>query len=208
MSRSTIFVSLLVLLAVAGCGPTPLQAPSSPAFAPTPYEPTLQPSPVGLPTPSPLPPPTATATALPTPTSPPAAPPYGPTETNTPTNTPTVQPTLMQVRVSETTVTPNQLSWKAGEFVKLMLDDMGNSPFEFQVQNLTADNVVPDESLAGPVPEDQKSTVDSDASNGTVHLFAMPQGNASVSIMASKAGSYPFTVKIAGKTLTGTITIQ
>ncbi len=203
----TLIASALILLAITACSDTgtALQVPASDAFQPTPYEVTPGATPAGLATPTPLPAPTNTPTETPAPTQGPTS---AATPTEVPTNTPTVTPNTVVITVSDTQVLPGQVTLKNGQFVQLFVRNSGSGELEFNVQNLQPDTVVADESLAGPVPTDQLGTVDNDASNGMIHLFAMTQGSAMAKFTPTKPGSYPFTCKINGKQLTGTITVQ
>ncbi len=201
----TLLISAFILLTVAACSSTALQVPASDAFLPTPYEPTLGPTPVGLATSSPTPKPTATGTNTPTETS---APTTAATPTNTPTNTPTVAPQSIMVQVTDSQIAPSQINLTNGVFTRLTFTNQGSTEYELQVQNLQPDDVTPDESLAGVVSSDQLGTVTSDAGNGAIHLFAIPQGSAAVSFTPNKAGTYPFTVKFNDKQLNGSIIVH
>ncbi len=197
-----IAASALLLLLAAGC------ASASAAFQPnTSLEPTLGPTPAGLAAATPAPP-VATGTVPPTETAVPTLQPNAPTPTNTPTNTPTVLPAAIMISVTDKTVAPSQVTLTAGKFIRLIIQNQGSGEYEFQVLNLKPDDVTADESLAGSVSSDQLSTVDDDAGNGKIHLFAKPQGAASVTFTPAKKGTFPFTITINGQQLTGNVVVQ
>ncbi len=198
----TIIALVLVLLIAAGCGATPgAQA----AFQPTPYLPTLAPTPAGLPAPTAVPPPTATAAPSPTETE-------GPTSSAPPTPTPSITPTVnaqtTMFYVTDTTVAPNQITVKSGQFVRLVVANMGTVNAEFLIQNLKSDNILSDESLAGPISQDLLTKVQDKANNGMIQLYITPQGSAAVSFTPKQAGTFPFVVNIGGHQLSGKIVVQ
>ncbi len=199
-----IFASVLVLLLAAGCG-TPVPEGAFAGAATTVYEPTIGPTPQGLPAATPMPPPTGTAAPTQVPTEGPtsSAPP-----TNTPTSTPVQTPQSTMIAVTDTQVMPNQITLRNGQFARLMFQNQGSVDFELTVQNLKPDNVFPDESMAGNLLKDQLDKVNNDAGNGVIHLFAAPQGTAVVIFTPKQTGTFPFTVTIAGHQLTGNIVVQ
>ncbi len=110
--------------------------------------------------------------------------------------------------VTDTQVTPGQITLTAGQFVRLIFQNQGTVDFELVVQNLKPDNVFPDESMGGNLSKQQLDKVNNDAGNGSVHLLAAPQGTAIVTFTPNQKGSFPFTVNIAGHPLSGTIVVQ
>ncbi len=195
-----IFACALVLLIVAAC------SPASAAFQPnTAYEPTLGPTPQGLAAATPVPLPTGTAVPTQAPTEGPtsSAPP-----TPTPSITPTVHPQSFMIAVTDTQIAPGSITVSKGRFVRLMIQNQGSVDYELMIQNLKPDNVLADESMAGNLPRDTLDKVTNDAQNGAVHLFAAPQGTANVSFVANQTGTFPFTIKIGGHTLTGSLVVQ
>ncbi len=196
-----IFLCAVVMLLAVGCAP----AGASAAFLPTPFLPTLAPTPQGLAAPTPLPPPTATA-------APTQAPTQGPTSsaspTNTPTNTPVLTPQAFMIAVTDNQIAPSTISVPAGQFIRLMFQNQGSVDFDLVVQNLKPDNVFPDESMAGKIPSNTLDKINNDAGNGVIHLAAVPQGTAFVTFTPKQKGTFPFTVNIAGHQLSGSIVVQ
>lgn len=109
-------------------------------------------------------------------------------------------PSVLEVTVigKEFSFDPAQLSFAAGQRVRLTFVNQGSIDHEIEFEGMRAENVMLDWSRAGAVPDEEKEEIAEHAEEGEVEAYAAPGGTTVVEFTPAASGTFEFVCGLPG----------